>query len=156
MKIIELTRGKSAMVDDEDFEYLSQWKWFCSSGGYAVRSVWANGKVQAIYMHREIVGAGSGQVVDHKDGNRVNNQRSNLRGCTSLNNNANRKKSKGKSSQYKGVSYFALSPHHWMTRIKKKNKQVFIGYFENERHAALAYDLWAKDLHGEYARLNII
>ncbi len=85
MKEIRLTQGKVALIDDADFEWLSQWKWRCSRHfrtWYAMRTVHSLGKTMTVSMHRLITGAKPGEQVDHVDGNGINNQRNNLRFVT--------------------------------------------------------------------------
>jgi len=162
VKTIPLTQGKVALVDDEDFEFLNQWKW-CYSGprrnpnstGYAFRGLWKNGSMGRIYMHRIVIKTRPGSIVDHVNRDGLDNRRRNLRIVTQSQNNLNSCKHLGSSSIYKGV--------HWSKRLGKWRVQisvevsgpkVYIGAFENERHAAMAYDIWAHDIYGEFANLN--
>jgi hypothetical protein len=131
-------------VDDEDYEYLHQWTWFLNKDGYAVRYTTNKGKRLTIRMHRMLV---EGREVDHRDGNPLNNQRNNLRAVTHQQNIFNNRKHKDGSSQYKGVSKHRGK---WRVQIHSIN----LGSFTEERHAAMCYDLNAKALFGEYARLN--
>lgn len=78
MKLIPLTQGRHAIVDDADYEWLRQWRWYLSAYGYAAR---AEGK-RIFYMHREILGVGPGIVAHHRDEVRLNNRRSNLEAMT--------------------------------------------------------------------------
>jgi len=160
MKLIPLSQGKTTMVDDEDYEYLNQWKWNVTAktpGGcfYAVRkSSIKLGKRKPIRMHREIIGVPPpGMFVDHIDGNGLNNQRNNLRFATPSQNQWNRK-SFGGASQFKGVSI-----HHtgkWVARMVKNKKTVYIGFFTTETAAAMAYNAAAIIHHGPFAKLNNI
>lgn len=147
MKFIELTQGKKAVVDDQDYAYLSQFSWHYSR--YAIRS--ENGK--KILMHRQIMRTPRTMETDHRDGDTLNNQRFNLRTCTKAQNQANRKKSAGTISTYKGVTRDRRK-NLWLAQIMNDKKNLFIGYFKEERHAGLAYDIAAKDLFGDYARTN--
>ena len=126
-KIIPLTQGKEAIVDDEDFEYLNQWKWFYTSDGYEI---------------------------DHKNRNRLDNRRENLRICTHSQNMANRRRSKNNTSGYKGVSWDTVHKG-WHSQIggRKINGKT-LGLFDIPEDAARAYDEAAKKLYGEFAILN--
>lgn len=159
MKRIKLAIGNvnrrkiSVLVDNEDFELLSKYSWYSDSHGYAITSKKPNGKRIRILMHRFIMSPSKGMEVDHKDRNRLNNQKSNLRICTVTQNRRNIGRNKVNKSGYKGVSWH-INTNMWETRINFNNHKLFIGYFKSKRHAALAYDLWAKELHGEFAGLN--
>ncbi len=146
MKKIPLTRNKFALVDDDDFEWLSHYKWTYHHQGYAYRQ-------PNILMHRLIMGFPKLKT-DHKDSNRLNNQRENLRLATDFENSYNRSKLRKTSSIYKGV-HWSKKSNKWLSYIKSKRKKIHIGYFDLERHAALAYDLWAKELFGQFAKLNL-
>ena len=116
MKKIPLTQNKFALVDDADYDWLNQFKWYARNEGqryYACRSFRVDGHVHHIVMHRLILGLkeGDGKITDHIDGNGLNNSRSNLRICTSAENNFNQRPQAGKTSKYKGV--------HW-DKIKGK------------------------------------
>jgi hypothetical protein len=149
MKLIPLSKGKFAKVDDSWYEYLSQWKWHFD-GYYARRNVYVNGRQVHILMHRLIAGAKEGELVDHRNGDALDNQGENLRICNRSTNAMNMRKHRG-SSIYKGVSKYE---NKWRTQIWHNNEKVFGATFPNERWAAYAYDLNAAALFGEYARLN--
>lgn len=158
MKEIELTQGKVALVDDEDYEWLNQWNWCAvrlpnknngSIHWYASRG-WTR------YMHRFILNLiGTKQRADHIDGDGLNNQRFNLRIATGAQNNMNRRNVREHSSQYKGVSWDYVN-QKWMVRIKAKGYYMNLGRFVDEVEAALAYDRAAMHYFGEYANLNFI
>lgn len=149
MKYIPLTKGHFAKVDDDWFDYLMQWKWHYNCG-YAERKARVNGKQVHVLMHREILNAERGDLVDHKSGDTLDNQVSNLRLSTHSTNAMNMRKHKG-ASRYKGVS---KNKNSWRTQIWVDNKKALALSFYNERWAAMAYDLNAPALFGEYARLN--
>lgn len=154
MKKIELTQGKVALVDDSDYELLSQWKWHAvkdKDAFYARHSV--KGK-KGIRMHRMIMDFPNIGMIDHKDGDGLNNQRDNLRVCTNTQNLRNMKPRKNTSSKYKGVSYYSRDDN-WIGRIGVKNKSRHLGYFESELEAAIIYNITARRYFGEYARVNI-
>lgn len=153
MKEIQLTKGKFALVDDEDYEWLSQWKWFTHSNGYAVRGegTWPRQKI--VLMHRAIMQVPSGMEVDHTNGGKLDNRRANLRICNHTENMRNRKSQSGGTSQFKGV-FWDKHYQKWRAQIKVNNKRFHLGRFEKEVDAARSYDDAALEHHGEYARLN--
>ena len=136
--------GKFALVDD-DFEWLNKFKWCSeSSVGYA-----RNRKLGK--MHRLIMGNPLGKFIDHINHNTLDNRKSNLRICTNRQNHQNTLIHKTNKVGYKGVSWHKSK---WETRIRFNDKKLYIGEFNNKLHAAMAYDIWAKELYGEYASLN--
>lgn len=149
MKLIKLTRGKFAQVDDADFEWLNQFKWYYHTG-YARGCV---GKNKIIYMHRFILNAPDGMRSDHKDLDKLNNQRYNIRLCTVQQNNMNTEKRSGFTSKYKGVSW-AKRRDKWQAQIKFNYKVACLGFFKCEICAAEAYNREAIKLFGEFARVN--
>lgn len=158
MKYIELTNCRFAMVDDEDFGYLNQWRWSArkiKNTWYAVRQVWIPGwgKGLTILMHREIVHAVKGENVDHIDRNGLNNQKKNLRKCSQINNLANSSIRSNNKSGYKGVSW-NKGMKKWCAQIESRGDHRIIGYFDNPRTAALAYDTELFKLFPEFAATN--
>lgn len=152
MALLVLTKGQSAIVDDNDFEWLSQWKWLLL-GEYAARFVTINGKRKAITLSRVIMNAPDHLEVDHIDGNKMNNQRSNLRLATHAENMRNKAKQSGRSSQFKGVSFYKPD-QCWCAYIRINGKHTHIGRFPTEIAAAKAYDVAAQLHYGEFARPN--
>lgn len=158
MKQIPLSQGKFALVDDEDYDYLMQWKWTYKkqkTNEYAARNEpIGNGKRKTVKMHREIMKFPNCDV-DHKDSNGLNNQKYNLRIATRSQNLMNGRKRNNTSSIYKGVSYY-----YWIgkycARIRINGKLKFLGNFDNEIDAALAYNIKAIELFGDFALLNEI
>jgi hypothetical protein len=152
MKTIKLTQGKSTLVDDEDFEWLNQWKWHYKNG-YASRTFQINGKSYHSRMHREIINPPENMFIDHIDHNTLNNCRSNLRICTSSENARNRKCTN--KSGYKGVVW-DKNRKKWDAVIWNKNrrKKTFLGQFSDPIEAAKAYDNAAKKYYGEFAKTN--
>lgn len=153
MKTIELSRNRgTVLVSDADFEFLSQFRWHLHSAGYAYRAKKVGRKQTNFLMHREIMEVPCGLLVDHIDGNRLNNQRENLRVATHAQNARNNGAILGTSAK-RGVSWHT-SKGKWRATIKMDGKARHIGYFSTEEEAAIAYDRAASGLFGEFARLN--
>lgn len=159
MKQIPLTRGKFSIVDDDVFEFLSQWKWLCTTDGYAARQQhisYFNGKKKnkLIKMHNVIMNPPDGMEVDHRDPtNKLDNRRDNLRNCTGAQNRMNRRPFKGKVSEYKGV-WWRKDRKRWVAEITIDGKKIQLGHFAREEDAAQAWNFAALEHHGEFARLN--
>lgn len=158
MKQIPLTRGHVALVDDADYETMSQHKWQVCVGQrgnvYAVRSITVSpGKQRTVYMHQRIMRPEPGYFVDHIDGNGLNNQRGNLRVCTHKQNCANRRPSHGKSSLFKGVSWVTRK-QVWRAHIYVDGTTRWLGDYHSETDAARAYNRAATELYGEFALPN--
>lgn len=143
-------------VDDSDFQILSQYKWKMGGDGYAVRNVYVSGgKYKTILMHRYLLDPEDGMVIDHIDGNPLNNKRSNLRVCTRKQNMSNMKKPITNASGYKGVHFHKNTTDKvWMAQIRINNKNKFLGAFTSPVEAAKEYDLHAVAVFGIYAKLN--
>ena len=157
MKKIPLTLGKFALVDDEDYDWLSQWKWHALKARntyYAQRSApIGGGKYKNLRMHREIMKTPETLYTDHIDGDGLNNQKANLRFCTLQQNQFNRSPERNCSSNFKGVSW-KKSGQKWLATITVNKRLKHIGVFTSEIEAAKAYDNVAKEAYGEFARLN--
>jgi hypothetical protein len=159
MKEIQLTQGKVALVDDEDFEYLKQFKWYANNlkgKFYAVRSEWINKEYKGcLLMHRVIMNPTKGLVVDHINGDTLNNQKNNLRNCTHADNIKNQKLSISNKTGFRGVSWHKNNKVY-ESRIRSNNISYHIGSFNNPIDAAKAYNECAIKFHGEFANLNKI
>jgi hypothetical protein len=156
---IPLSRGKYAIVDPDDYQRLSQHKW-CADRAlntfYAKRNrrCRKSGKIIRISMHRQIMKAPAGFVVDHINYNGLDNRKANLRLANHSQNVCHRRKlNKSSSSRYKGI-YFNKQIRKWRAQIHVNRKFKQIGYFKDEIEAAKAYDRAAKKYHGEFASLN--
>jgi hypothetical protein len=145
MKIIPLTHGQRALVDDDEYEHLAKHKWHVNAYGYAV--TWIDRRI--VFMHRKIIGAEKGQLVDHVNHQTTDNRRSNLRLCTRSQNAMNMKRRKGRS-KFKGV-FWADHARRWRARITVNYKAIYLGYFDSELEAALAA---ARNHFREFALLN--
>ena len=151
---IGLTKGRWAIVDTTDYEWLSAYRWFACEGRgdrcYAATSI----RAKVVFMHRFIMQASEGKIVDHIDGNGLNNRRGNLRLCTRLENARNLRPRKGTSSSFAGVYQRRGVPEKWYAAVEAGDEKVYLGPFDDEIEAARARDRKARQLHGEFAYLN--
>ncbi len=156
MKTIPLTQGKVAIVDDEDYEWLNQRKWYAKKGvstWYAMRNEYSKNGHKSIRMHQQILTPEIGMEVDHIDHNGLNNQRNNIRIATNAENRHNQKLQKRTISGFKGVTWH-VGDSKWRARITIDKQEKFLGNFNSQTNAAIAYDNAAKRLFGEFACLN--
>jgi hypothetical protein len=145
---------KVVVVDDEDYPLLSRYAWSLDHKGYAKTSAFGT----TVKIHRMILNAPKDALVDHKDRDKLNNRKANLRLCDNAFNQANTDKRefiKGKptSSKYKGV-HWRKDMDKWIARLSYMNKRIHLGSFDSEEEAALAYNEKALEVWGEYANLN--
>ncbi len=156
-KQIPLTQNKFALVSDEDFEYLSQYKWAAFFNGrkwYAVRhSSRRLGRRRTIYMHRVITNVSNDLEVDHINGDGLDNRRENLRIATRWQNAANRGTDKTNTSGFKGV-WWDSHAKKWAATVHIKNERIYLGLFNSAEDAARAYDTESRKHLGEYAYPN--
>lgn len=161
MKKVPLSRGLFAIVDDEDFDRVMGRTWSAEKskvGWYAYTNL-TGGKGKkhtSTRMHRFILNSKPREQVDHRDGNGLNNVRSNLRPASNTQNSRNSRKKPGKN-KFKGV-YKDKRPlsKPWMAHIKVNYKRIFLGRWKTERQAAKAYNAAALEHFGEFAKLNVI
>src|SRR4030066_2139964 len=153
MKEIILTQGKTTIVDDEDYEWLSKWKW-SYSGEYARRGTKVNGVNKTNYMHKEILNAPNGFQGDHINFDKLDNRRANLRICNQSQNTFNRPLRPDNKSGYKGVCWHKHK-NKWHARVKINGKHIHLGYYSNLLDAAHAYLEGAKDIYGEFTLAEI-
>ena len=154
---IPLTQGLFALVDGKFYKQLNQFKWHaikCKHTYYAVRATSKRkSKRRIVLMHREILGLSNNILTDHKNGCGLDNRKINLRPATSLQNRINSKKRHNCSSKFKGI-YWEKRRKKWQVQIVFNKKHISLGLFDNEVEAAKAYDRKAKELFGEFARIN--
>lgn len=143
--------GKFTLVDDEDYEWLNQFKWYVCRG-YVFGTIAKDTKA---YMHVLILKPPPDMETDHENLNKLNNQRYNLRVCTRTQNIVNRKKRKDSTHEYKGT-YFDGRRNKWGGRITVNKKRIFLGHFKTECEAAKAYNKRALEAFGRFALLNNI
>jgi hypothetical protein len=154
---IALTRGAYSIVDPDDYEKLSRFKWHLARDGwnsYARRCYRFKGRKKSKCMHRDVLEVPAGLVVDHINRNGLDNRKANLRAATHAQNICNRRTSKVTGrSKYRGVSW-SKEKKKWSAQIHSGGKCKFAGYFEDEVEAAKAYDSAARKYHGEFAFTN--
>jgi hypothetical protein len=156
---IPLTQGQVALIDDEDWELVSQYKWRalwdrCTKSFYAIANVYKpDGKRTTLKMHRLIKGAKKGEQVDHIHHNTLDNRQSETRLCTGNQNARNAVKRADNTSGFKGVCW---SKRHqkWEAKIKLNGKRKHLGYYHTPELGHAAYCKAALELHGEFARTS--
>lgn len=147
LEYLELSQGHYAIIDKQDYQWLSQWKWtYQGPDGYAYR----NDKKKKVYLHRFIMNTPLGKYTDHVNGNTLDNRRCNLRVCSAKENARNGRK---RTDKQKGV-YFYKRDKVWVAQIVANYKNHYLGRFKTAQEAAEAYDEAAKNLHGNFARIN--
>lgn len=151
MKQIVLLNGGHTTVNDEDYEAVSQYRWRRNRLGYVCAYVKGPGKPARLSLHRLILKAEHGQEVDHVDGDKLNNQRSNLRFCTRQENMRNLRRVRG-LADYKGISQ--VRSGSWVAQIRVEGVPTYLGTFRTAQAAARAYDAAARFHFGAFAATN--
>jgi hypothetical protein len=149
---IPLKRGEFAIVDKADEELVRGFNWNLAPNGY----VYADRSRMRIALHRLIAGPADHELVDHVNGNRLDNRTANLRIANSAQNGANRGPARlksGKTSRFKGVSW-SKTKQRWVVYVHHMGKTRYVGRFTDEPEAAKAYNEAAIEVWGEFARLN--
>jgi AP2 domain len=156
--LVAVGKDYNAMVDPDDLGLVLEGpKWqpdIQSHTVYASRKRSKDGVRYKEYMHRLITGARSDHVVDHQDGDGLNNTRPNLRRCTHANNIRARRGTRG-TSKYRGV-FWSKRANKWLAKINKDGRQFVCGQYASEEDAARAYNTKARRLFGKYAYLNAV
>lgn len=139
-------------IDEEDFDKIKKYRWRLLSNNCI--SAWNENFTKEFLVHRLIMNVSDGKIkIDHIDGNRYNNKKSNLRLCSNAENNRNTSKRITNKSGYKGVSWEKRFSR-WRATITFEGKQIHLGTYKDITEAAIAYDKKAKELFGEFAWLN--
>jgi hypothetical protein len=159
-RVIPLTQGQVTIVDEEDYDWLNQWKWFAV---YSPRGRYfytrrnnknEQGKPEWEHMHRLITGAKPGQITDLINRNTLDNRRSNLRLVTHIESVRNRKMQRHNTSGYRGVTFNKKSSK-WQAQISVENDCLYLGVYQHPQDAAKAYDKAALKYYGhDFAQLN--
>ena len=159
MKEIPLTQGRVALVDDRDFDRLSQYNWqvaIRNHTAYAAMDIGGRRNRKRIYMHRMIMDAPDNMTVDHINGDGLDNRRENLRLATRQQNVANRLRTRKQThSKYRGV-FLAANKRLWFAQIVADGQSIYLGSYRTQREAAIAYNEAALQHFGEFAYLNTI
>ncbi len=157
MKRISLTKNQYAIVDNDDYEWLSKFNWCFTAGrsSYAVRQIGTNKKSKHLSMHRAITKAPEGSYVDHINGNTLDNRKCNLRLCTNRENLINSKLRSDNTSGYRGV-HWSKQKSKWQATIHNKGHLYHLGFYDDKRKAAIVYDEAALKMFGEFARFNLL
>lgn len=160
VRSIQLTRGHVAQVDDEDFERINQHKWYADFDKHT-QSFYARRRTlktegrgrRSVRMHREVMRAPEGQEVDHVNHDTLDNQKSNLRLCSTRQNQGNVRLPSDNTSGFKGV-YWYKRARKWVAHIGVSGRRVTIGAYSTPADAAKAYDAAAISHFGEFAHTN--
>jgi hypothetical protein len=171
---IENDTTRTILVDDEDYDRISKFKWYghgrtkqtiarniyyvekkeIHASGYETPIIFRKKCAKYVSLACEVMQQFD-CMFDHKDRNSCNNQKDNLRKCTTAQNNINTTKRKGTSSKYRGVSWNPINKK-WIAAIRHKRIKYYLGSFLKEEDAAQVYNTKAKELFGDFVVLNVI
>lgn len=158
MQQMMLHSGECILLDSEDYQKITKWKWQLSPTGYVARSTCYKTKRKRIYLHRVLTNCPADKVVDHINKNKLDNRKCNLRICSQRENTVANNGWTNAQIPYKGVTYMSSSGKKILTkfraRIYANHKEINLGVYNSAVEAAQAYDQAAKIIHGEYAKLN--
>lgn len=152
-------KGKSVIVDDADYYNLASYRWVVNYYGYAVRSAHKDlGLNCTMLLHRQVMNPTKDQLIDHINGNRLDNRRSNLRIATHSENQRNRGKQNNNTSGFKGVVFLKSDQRRkkWAAQIKANGKQIRIGYYHTAEEASQAYTEASNKHYGEFSHVSTL
>lgn len=152
---VPLTRGLTAVIDEADAERVRARKWNAQKGGhtwYAYTMVRREGVQRSLSMHRFILEVGDDELIDHRNGDGLDNRRANLRSCSHAENLRNQRKRDDATSRFKGVHRAANG--RWRVEIEQNGERLTLGTFLDEERAARQYDRAARIFFGSFARTN--
>lgn len=149
MASIEIAPGQSVLIDDDQYEEIAAHRWRAQKGKHTHYAAMNGG----VLMHRLIMRATKGDIVDHVNGDGLDNRKENLRLCSNAENMMNARKIAGRSSRFKGVSW-NKDRSQWYSTIEKDGKRKFLGGYKDEAVAAKQYDNAALRMFGSYAKTN--
>lgn len=156
MQQVKTAQGDTILIDDCDYALVSSLNWTTVKRRnlkYAITHIRSESGFKQVYLHRFLLDPPKGMYIDHIDSNGLNNTRTNIRICTPSENSKNARKLSEKSSIYKGVSKWTRVKRY-AARIRYNGRDQWLGFFDTERDAALAYNSAAIQYYGEFARLN--
>lgn len=145
-------KNEAFYFDLEDYDIIKNIGWSCDSRGYIIGNITINGKQKRIRLHRLIMGFPKKMMIDHINGNKLDNRKSNLRICNGKENTRNSSVQKRNKLGVKGVSI--THSNTYQAQIQVDGKLKYLGSYKTIKEAADAYDLAAQKYFGEFARLN--
>lgn len=152
---LKTTCGTTFLVDEDIAETMGRFAWKLDKDGYVIRKTTVNGRRgMTVRLHRAVMSCTDPRVlIDHQDGNKLNNMRGNLREATRSQNWQNGFKRKNRASVFRGVTWNKRCGK-WQSSIKAFGRSIYLGLFDDEHEAGHAYNRAAIERHGEFARLN--